>query len=140
MTRVVLEDGESWVDPRPVTVVLKGIARWFGVDLTALRERYGEILGRKLNVPLPLSPKLVLLPLKMRTPLVQKDGTTGYVVTRLVERIVPVAGPGCNVELAGGLRIDCLQSPEHALQQWRNARIVQTFYRDSLQLGVTIER
>jgi hypothetical protein len=65
MTRVVQTDGSEWVDPRPVPVVIKGIARYYGVDLTAVRERYGDILGKRLYVPLPFSTRLVLVPLKM---------------------------------------------------------------------------
>ena len=136
MTKVVLRTGETWHDPRPVPAVLKGIARYFGVDLTALRERYGEILGKRLNVPLPLSPHLVLAPLKMRQPCVPKDGTTGYVAARYVERVMPHGeGTGCRI-LCGAVQAECLQSAEFARQQLRHARIVQAFYKERMKLTV----
>jgi hypothetical protein len=136
MTKIVLRSGERWYDPRPVPAVLKGIARYFGVDLAALRERYGEILGKRLNVPLPLSPHLVLTPLKMRQPCVPKDGTTGYVTTQWVERVVPNSDrSGCRI-VCGDVAADCLQSAEFAMQQMRHARIVHAFYKQRMKLTV----
>ena len=131
MTRIVLSDGRSWLDPRPVAFVLKQVARHFGADLTAVRERYGDILGRRLHVPLPLAPHLVLVPLKMRAPRVAKDGTIGYVNRRLVERVQPGAEPITSALWLKEIgRIECLQSCDFARQQLRNARIAETFYRE----------
>lgn len=139
MTRVVLQDGAVWDDPRPLTVVLKGIARYFTVDLVAVRERYGDILGKRLYVPLPLSPHLVLVPLKMRTPRVQKDGTTGYVATHVVERVLEGQNTtSCQLYVQGAGKVECLQSRDFAKAQLRNARIVQTFYQQKMNLPVKI--
>ncbi|MCX7569521.1 hypothetical protein OS242_06065 [Tumebacillus sp. DT12] len=135
MTEVLLVNGETGLDPRPVPVVLKGIARYFGVDLTAVRERYGDILGRRLHVPLPLAPDLVLVPVKMRQPRVPKDGTTGYVCARYVERVRPGSEQTrCTLHLQGAGRLDCLQSEDFAKAQMRNALIVETFYRVLINL------
>jgi hypothetical protein len=131
MTQVGLTSGESWIDPRPVSTVIKLVARHFGVDLTAVRERYGDILGRRLYVPLPFAPHLILVPLKMRVPRVAKDGTTGYVASRLVERVLPGAEANrCYLQVHKIGRLECLQSGAFARQQLRNARIVETFYRE----------
>ncbi|TCP57766.1 hypothetical protein EV586_102210 [Tumebacillus sp. BK434] len=139
MTRVVTQGGEMWNDPRPVPVVLKGVARHFGVDLTAVRERYGDILGRRLHVPLPFAPRLTLVPVKMRLPRVQKDGTTGYVATHQIERVVPGRRTtSCTLHLRGGQKVACLQSGEFVVQQLRNARIVQTFYKETMNFGITV--
>ncbi|KEO83306.1 hypothetical protein [Tumebacillus flagellatus] len=134
MTRVELTDGEGWLDPRPVPAVLKGIARYYGVDLTAVRERYGDILGKRLHVPLPFSPRLVLIPLKMRTPRVAKDGTTGYVAAHSIAQIQGGPSPtSCRVRMAGGKTWTCLQSADFAEQQVRHAKIVQTFYQERMR-------
>lgn len=139
MTRVVLEDGEMWDDPRPVSIVLRAIARYFAVDLVAVRERYGDILGKRLYVPLPLSPHLVLMPLKMRTPRVQKDGTTGYVATHLLERVLEGGNTtSCHLHVRGAGQIECLQSRDFARTQIRHARIVQTFYEKTMSLPFKI--
>lgn len=135
MTRVVLQDGTLWEDPRPLPAVLKGIARHFAVDLVAVREHYGDILGKRLYVPLPLSPHLVLIPLKMRSPRVQKDGTTGYVARHAVDRVLEGSGTtDCQVFVRGAAHIECLQSSQFVKKQLRNARIVQTFYRETMSL------
>lgn len=134
MTRVVLLSGEHWIDPRPVPAVLKGIARYFGVDLTAVREHYGEILGKRLYVPLPFSPTLVLIPLKMRTPFVAKDGTTGYLAARAVVSIEGgTTTTACHLQIGSGHRLPCLQSADFAKQQLRHARIVQAFYQERMR-------
>ena len=44
-----------------------------------LRKNYREYLGCKQEIPLPLTPRLVLVPIKMRTALSCQDGATGYV-------------------------------------------------------------
>ena len=135
MTRIVLQGGGSWLDPHPVPVVLKGIARYFGVDLTAIRERYGDILGKRLHVPLPLSGQLVLLPVKMRRPRIAKDGTTGYVAAHLVEEVRAARTEGCSLQVAGAGTVSCLQSAAFARQQLRHARIVHTFYMERMGGG-----
>ncbi|MBL0385468.1 hypothetical protein JJB07_02300 [Tumebacillus sp. ITR2] len=133
-TRVVLADGTQRLDPRTVSVLLKGIARYYGVDLTAVRERYGDILGKRLHVPLPFSSGLVLIPLKMRIPRIAKDGTTGYVVARRIDFIREGATPTeCRLELQSGDGVTCLQSADFAKQQLRHARIVQTFYQERMR-------
>ncbi|PWK16237.1 hypothetical protein [Tumebacillus permanentifrigoris] len=134
MTRMMRVDGSSWIDPRPVPVVLKGIARYYGVDLTAVRERYGDILGKRLHVPLPFSTHLVLVPLKMRTPRVAKDGTTGYVAAHVITGIAEGHSPtACRLDLSEGRTLTCLQSADFAHQQLRHARIVQTFYVERMR-------
>jgi hypothetical protein len=139
MTKIVLRDGTSWLDPRPVKAVLRQVVRYFGIDLTAVRERYGDILGRKLHVPIPLSAHLVLVPLKMRTPRIQKDGTTGYIATHVVQRVIPDrASTRCKLEVQGNGRVECLQSSGFALQQLRNARIVQTFHKERMSVGLMV--
>jgi hypothetical protein len=137
MTRVILQDGQEWDDPRPLYAVLKGIARHFAVDLVAVRERYGAILGKRLYVPLPLSPHLTLVPLKMRLPRVYKDGTTGYVVSGAVDKILMGSSTTCcQVEVRGAGFIDCLQSRDFAVKQMLHADIVQMYYRQTMNLRV----
>jgi len=58
---------------------LKSIARYYGVDMISIKKRYSEMLGAKHNLPLPFASEAVFMPVKVRKPIVAKDGATGFV-------------------------------------------------------------
>ncbi len=111
-TRVYTADGCVYEDSRRTVSVLKAIARYYGADLQALRKNYGAVLGLSQYVPLTLTPKLVLVPLKMRRPAFDQDGAIGYVNVCAVvkagddsdddEEAGGGGGALCQISLSGG--------------------------------------
>jgi hypothetical protein len=114
-TRVYTADGCVYEDKRRTVSVLKAIARYYGADLQALRKNYGTVLGLSQYVPLALTPKLVLVPLKMRKPAFEQDGAIGYVNVCAVVKAgayngddKSACGDGgalCQISLSGGNQI-----------------------------------
>ena len=78
-SKIYTKDGEVVSDKRTMRWVIKKIAKSYAVDLEALRQKYAKNLSVKQGVPLPFSPQLILVPLKLRSVMVDSDGAGGYV-------------------------------------------------------------
>ncbi|HSW35618.1 MAG TPA: hypothetical protein VLH18_03350 [Candidatus Limnocylindrales bacterium] len=115
-TRIYTRQGEILEDKRRLLTILKKTVRYYSLDLTSLRQNYATYLGCNQNAPLPLSAQLVLVPLKMRQPLVENDGADGYVNVCAIIDITDVinemngAITGCRLHLIGGHSVTCLFS------------------------------
>jgi hypothetical protein len=128
VTEVILSDGTSIYDRRPIQHVMEHIATFTGSNLTSLRRCYGEIISRKKHVPLPLSPKTLFIPCKCRTPRVASDSATGYVVYQQIEEVVRSGEGGSAIILTNGREIHCMWSVSYVEEQLSNARIIEMFY------------
>lgn len=78
-TKLITENGQSFIDKRTTKTVLKIIAKYYTIHIEACREKYGKIIHQRLNVPICLHDKLLLVPFKMRKPKFTKDGALGYI-------------------------------------------------------------
>ena len=116
-TLVYRTGGEIIIDRRTVKWNLYRLARYFCVDLDALRKSCGEYLGMHHGVPLPLTASLVLVPLKVREVLAKNDGCSGYFNSAAVTGYF--AGKNRNtteIILQGGRQINVLFS-EHTVRK-----------------------
>ena len=115
-TRVYTRKGE-YGDKRGLDWLVGRLGKELGLDVVRVRQSYGEFLGRKQNIPLPLSPGLVLLPLKMG------GKGTGYV------NGVEVAGFGEEgIRFAGGLVLPCLNTGATVRQRLQQGEAVLEEY------------
>ncbi|HHU63358.1 MAG TPA: hypothetical protein GXZ32_04010 [Clostridiales bacterium] len=111
VTVIIYGDGSRVKDKRTIRWLLKALAMNRGWDLKALRQRYGKLIGQRNLVPLPITPSLVLIPLKMIKPVVPGDGAMGYVNFL---HISDVQGDGryTSVKLKSGHCLKVLQRPK----------------------------
>ena len=78
-TVLIATDGSTTAYNTHIRTIIRRLAKQQAVDLTALRAR-AKIVTDRINLgPLPLTPKLVLVPVKVRQPRVAGDTTIGYV-------------------------------------------------------------
>jgi hypothetical protein len=103
--RLLLADGTLHQDKRQVKAVVTSLARFFAVDLVALRQRCSEVVRAKNYLPLPLSPELILVPLAL-SPV---PPPTGYVNLNYVTGMEKNGDKG-KVILAGDHELICYQS------------------------------
>lgn len=82
-----LTTGEEKLLPVTIRTAFAGLARFFAVDVKALRRKYGKAVHRKLAVPLPFHPEMVLLPVKFRESMVKDAGAWGYLVKSHIKDI-----------------------------------------------------
>lgn len=103
--RLLLADGSLHQDKRQVKAVVTSLARFFAVDLVALRQRCSEVVKAKNYLPLPLSPELILVPLALSS----TSPPTGYVNLNYVTGIEKAGDKG-KVILARDYELICDQS------------------------------
>ncbi len=86
-TLFIMSGGSRLLDPRRTRTILSALARVFSRDLVSLREEGGRFLRRKQEVPLVLSPDMILVPIRTRCARCRDDGTTGYLVLDKVSEL-----------------------------------------------------
>ncbi|MEW5919834.1 MAG: hypothetical protein AB1796_02550 [Bacillota bacterium] len=79
-------------DSRSLPWMVEVLARFYRLDLAAVRRHTGRLLELSHHIPLPLAEGLVLLPVKVRQAAVLGENTTAYVNLSQVERVDAVGG------------------------------------------------
>jgi len=87
VTRVATIKGNEIIEKRTIRSVLGRIASYYGIDIQAQREKYGKIIGRKNIVPIPLTVNLILVPFKVRKPIISWDGSLGYLSYNQIQQV-----------------------------------------------------
>ncbi|MEW5921406.1 MAG: hypothetical protein AB1796_10780 [Bacillota bacterium] len=83
-------------DPRSLPWLVEVLARFYRLDLAAVRRHTGRLLELSHHIPLPLAEGLVLLPVKVRQAAALGENTTGYVNLIQVEGVEAVNGENGN--------------------------------------------
>lgn len=129
VTKAASIDGDILIEVKSIRSVLNRVAKYYGADIMALRSKYGKIIGRKNIIPIPLAPELVLVPFKIRKPIISWDGTIGYISYRQITGIKeddttnePL------ITLRCGLEVRCLSRKTTAERHIRDAEIVYRTY------------
>ncbi len=132
--RIHYRHGRVITEKCRVKTYLQRIASHFGFDLIMLRQNCGNYLGCPQPVPLPFSPYLVLVPLKMRTPLFAKDGAFGYVNIESVKEIKETGNvkdhtlPKCNIILEEGSSLPGLHSRKVTERNLKNGELARDYF------------
>ncbi|MCG0274857.1 MAG: hypothetical protein L5655_01665 [Thermosediminibacteraceae bacterium] len=129
-TRVITLDGKDHLIANTLRTVIRRIARAYGADLTALRENYGKVINRRNYVPVPLSPSLILIPVKLRErPLSENDGTVGYLSYYEIKKITD-EGASCRVLLSCGRELKVFLAKTTLLEYMKDARLIAGIYEE----------
>ncbi|TYP53796.1 hypothetical protein [Thermosediminibacter litoriperuensis] len=129
-TRVITSDGKEHLIGNTCRTVIRRIARAYGVDLAAVRENYGRAVNRRNYVPVPLSPSLILIPVKFRErPLGENDGTVGYLSFYEI-REIEEDGSFSRVLLACGRCLRVLLGKATLLEYMKDARLIAGIYEE----------
>lgn len=131
VTRVYTRQGEVHVIERRLKTVLKNLACHYGADLSALLKRYGDAFNTSYDTPIALDQDLVLVPLKTRKPLTDKDGATAYVAISSVKGVLPLDEDGfkCCLELEGGGRLCCMFAVSAVEDRLKLGQLANQYYR-----------
>ena len=125
-TEVYYKDGSIINDNRKVKTILREIAKDFAADVAELRRKYGRVIGLKQQIPIPFSPEFILVPLKVRTPKIDGDGSYGYFS---LEDIMTVEGDKESIIITKpGFKISILQDRPSTERRLNYGRIVQNAY------------
>jgi len=133
-SKIYYKDGEVILDNRRTRSLLKYIAKKFSVDLEALRKNYGNYLACSQYVPLCINRFIILIPVKMRSPLGFYDGAIGYVNLDSIVDLKDAPGtpgkkePQCFIHLEGGQVVPSLFSSGNLKQQITRAKIARDYF------------
>ncbi|GEM_PF-610359 len=133
-TRIYTREGKTHLDSRRILAVLRCMVGFFDADLDRLRKNYRAHLGCRLATPLPLTPRLVLVPIKMRSGISGNDGATGYISLIDCEKITAVKPsaekntPKCLIHLKGNHTLPSLYSLENTEKRLLKGRQAQFYY------------
>lgn len=128
-TLIFTTGGEVFEDQRTVKWNLRLLARLFSVDLEAARRNQGEYFHYAQGLPLPLSPALVLVPLKTRNAVGKNDGCHSY--------LNPSAVMSLDAVEQGKARSAILLPGEHLLPCHYTLKTVRKRLRDG---AIALER
>ncbi len=122
---------DAFEDNRTVRWFLRRLAAYYGFEPATLRREYAGYLCRSHYVSLPLSPRLVLLPLKMRQARIPGDSTLGYlnaceIATVLKEKNEPLFRS--SIQFKNGLVLLCLNSASTVRERLLEAELVLKEY------------
>lgn len=102
VSELILTGDRRSCDPRRVRTLMEALARYFAVDLVALRQRCSLLLHGRNFLPLPFSRDVVMVPLTLG----QCGEKTGYVNLPAVLEVAPW-GSFSKVTMAGGTTLEC---------------------------------
>lgn len=129
VTKLITYDDRQIIYDRTCKTVLKNIAKFYGVDLAAVREQYRRPLNKRYSIPIPLSKELILVPIKVREkPLGENDGTLGYINLSQIEELMGGEDINCQILLKNGLVIKTKVRKNTVKEQIKDAYFVENLY------------
>jgi len=131
-TLLVNHKGKERIIHRNVKTVVKRLASYYSYDIVSLHKKYGELISQKYKIPLPLHPNLILVPFKVRKPMIKDDGSYGYINLKCINRYLKFNNHS-KIILNSGYEIPLLQSYYTTHRNILNAafiaqKFIQQFY------------
>jgi hypothetical protein len=127
-------DGERDIMHISPRSYLQQLSRFFGVDLTGMRARYGQTIAKRQMIPLPFAYNWTLVPFTVRIP-IGKQQSYGWVVKQAIERVDYGEGEksahedGLWLHLRGNHRIKILHTEVDFRRIMREAQLVELHYQ-----------
>ena len=87
-TTLLTRDGETRLIALRLRTILSRLARARATDLAMLKRHSTASTRRSILQPLPLSPELLLFPVKVRVPRIAGDTCTGYINYHTVAQVL----------------------------------------------------
>ena len=126
VTEIILLDQDSIIIPNNIKTTLKNIAKYYAVDLKAMRKKYEKIFGDvKRAMPVILSPEIILMTLKVRRIILKNDSARGYFNYFMIKNVEKNKDDSFStIVLKNDRRIVCHHSMKNVNQHIRNCRYV----------------
>lgn len=127
-TVILTNAGERFSYTSRMRTILKHIAYGLCLDLYAIKKHTAKATQQAILQPLPLSPALLLIPLKVRRPCTLGQPTIGYVNFYSIKNILDKAAGHTpsyrsSIELCGGNTLPIIWTCSTVKKQLRNAKL-----------------
>lgn len=88
-TEFWLHGGERYQSKHKTKTVLAQVARLYAKDIGLVKRQAAAVLGYKKDLPLLITPQLVLIPVKVRKARYKDEGTLAYAFFHSVQGVQP---------------------------------------------------
>ncbi|SMB88580.1 ComK protein [Desulfonispora thiosulfatigenes DSM 11270] len=133
-TEVCLVNGKRLISPKKTKTILKNIAESYTKDVSLIRRKYGSLIGRKHQAPLPLIPDLILVPLKFRSPIGKDEGALCYISQTQVASWKACGKTSTKIIFKNELEIEVMQSIDSVTLALKQADMIRMEYIKNLDL------
>ena len=125
-TMIITMKGDRQIINTRIRTVINRLARNYCTDLVALKQKAMCTTAHTLLQPLPITPGLVLCPIKLRTPRIPGDTSTGYINFHAVRTIISVQQQPYQslIKLIGGTDLPSLWQASTVKKHLQDARLV----------------
>ncbi|MBE6112460.1 MAG: hypothetical protein E7195_05545 [Peptococcaceae bacterium] len=126
-TEITYTDGTAEPVERRLDWVLNDILGHLKSSKAILEKQSKIILDKEVRrVPLILCPDFALVPVKGREAVGEHDKSTGYIVLKQTEKIMPGKGGGCRICFQGGASLTVYDTPRTL---WKNIQLAEQINR-----------
>lgn len=137
-TKIIVENKEDMLIYSRTIRVLKSIAGYFTLDLRKVRNEYGKIIESKNMVPIPLTKRDILIPMKTRTPISKNDGSIGYFNLKYIEDILK-KDKEIYIKFITGREIKVLNSERTIIKHINDGKLVKQSYKEKFDSHIKEE-
>jgi hypothetical protein len=133
---VITTTGNQQVTNTRIRTVLNRLARDSATDLVALKQKATCATDHTLLQPLSLAPGLVLCPIKLRTPKVSGDTSTGYINFHAVISVTSSHNKPYQslIKLTGGTELFALWKASTVKRHFQDARLALSYTTHSPEI------
>ncbi len=107
-TIIITTEGTCITTRMSIRTIIRRLAARQATDLAALKKCIAGVTEQTILHPLPLTPRLVLFPVKTRKPRAAGDTSTGYINLYAVTGISKNKGSGTTINLSGNTKVSTL--------------------------------
>lgn len=106
--------------------ILNLLSKYYLVDLKESKKYYSSLIGIKNSIPIPFNRENILIPVKVRKPILRNDGSLGYINLKYIEKIAE--GKNCTtIYLENNHKILSLNTFKTIEKQIKLGHIVKRF-------------
>ncbi|MPM04436.1 hypothetical protein SDC9_50713 [bioreactor metagenome] len=137
-TKIITTDGLTNTSDVRIRTIVRRLALSRATDLLALKKRAASATQSSILQPLPLTPGLVLCPVKVRTPRVAGDTSTGYINYYAIKSVEKTSQAPYQaiIILVGGIQLPVLWTVPTVNKHLQNARLAMHYAPQHSHCGV----
>lgn len=129
VTRVMLENGEETIANIKCKSYFNRICREYTIDSFASKSKYGKLIGGINSIPIPLSGDMLLIPVKVRKPMVKSDGAMGYVNFHQIKDCTEAKTGEAQLTFKNSTKLRIISSYKTLQKRLREANVINDHYR-----------
>ncbi len=129
VTKIMLESGEETVVNIKCKSYFNRICREYTVDSFASRSKYGKLIGAINFIPIPLSGEMLLIPVKVRKPMVKGDEAMGYANFHQIKNCTKEKTGEGQLTFQNDSKLRIISSYKTLQKNIREASIINDYYK-----------